>query len=341
MEDKFKNLRVEAEKEIRSAISADSLEALRVKYLGRKSFLSSFSGEMSKLDVLEKPIAGRLLNQAKQFISRLLEEAKSRLAEKEEGVDPTFPGSKIDTGSIHPLTLVIKDICRVFERLGFEIQEGKETEDEWHNFQALNIPLDHPSRDAFDTFYLGLPASDKGKYLLRSHTSPSQIRLMRKRKPPLAFVVPGRVYRPDSVDASHSFMFHQIEGFAVGKEITFSHLKGVLMYFAKELFSEKVNIRLRPHFFPFTEPSAEMDISCIICKGKGCSVCKHSGWLEILGCGMINPKVLKACNINPKSYQGFAFGMGVERIAMLKYGINDIRLFYENDVKFLNQFYEI
>ena len=341
MENKFKNLQAEAEKEIRAADNADSLEALRVKYLGRKSFLASFSGNISKLDVSEKPKAGRSLNQAKQFISRVLEEEKFRLAEREESIDATFPSSKIDTGSIHPLTAVIKDICRVFERLGFEIQEGKETEDEWHNFQALNIPLDHPSRDAFDTFYLDLPASDKGKHLLRSHTSPSQIRLMQRRKPPLAFVVPGRVYRPDSVDASHSFMFHQIEGFAAGRDITFSHLKGALMYFAKELFSEKVKIRLRPHFFPFTEPSAEMDISCIICKGKGCSVCKHSGWLEILGCGMINPKVLKACGIDPKSYQGFAFGMGVERIAMLKYGINDIRMFYENDVRFLNQFYEI
>ncbi|MFA7676661.1 MAG: phenylalanine--tRNA ligase subunit alpha, partial [Candidatus Omnitrophota bacterium] len=222
----------------------------------------------------------------------------------------------------------------------------------WHNFEALNIPLDHPSRDAFDTFYLDIPESKNGKYLLRSHTSPSQIRVMKNAKPPLAVISPGRVYRPDEVDATHSFMFHQIEGFAVDEHIDFSHLKGVLLRFAHIFFSPDVSLRFRPHFFPFTEPSAEVDISCVICKNKKsftktkdqkpktekCSVCKGKGWLEILGCGMIHPEVLNACGINPKKYRGFAFGMGVERIAMLKYGIDDIRLFYENDVRFLNQF---
>jgi phenylalanyl-tRNA synthetase alpha chain len=250
-------------------------------------------------------------------------------------------------GTNHILSSVSEEICFIFEKLGFSISEGAEIEDEWHNFSALNIALEHPSRDAFDTFYLDLKEKNKGKFLLRSHTSPSQIRVMEKTKPPLAIISPGRVYRPDAVDASHSFMFHQIEGFALGKDINFAHLKGVLLHFAREFFSSNVKLRFRPHFFPFTEPSAEVDISCFNCTShvprptsheNKCSVCKGKGWLEILGCGMIHPNVLKACKINPSQYQGFAFGMGVERPAMLKYGIDDIRLFFENDVRFLEQF---
>ena len=245
-----------------------------------------------------------------------------------------MPGIAQELGRIHPLTRITDEICAIFTRMGFSIVEGPEVETEFNNFTGLNIPLDHPSRDAFDTFYL----KDYPRMLLRSHTSPVQIRAMKSRKPPLAIVVPGRVYRPDAVDASHSFMFNQIEGFMVDTDIKFSDLKGVLETFAKGIFGNEIKMRFRPHFFPFTEPSAEVDISCIICKGKGCSVCGRKGWLEILGSGMIHPNVFKQVGIDPKIYTVFAFGMGVERIAMLKYGINDIRLFFENDLRFLRQF---
>ena len=233
------------------------------------------------------------------------------------------------------MTQVTTEICDTFKGLGFKIFEGPEIETEYNNFEALNIPLEHPSRDAFDTFYL---KSQKEKLLLRSHTSPAQIRAMKACPPPLAVVVPGRVYRPDAVDASHSFMFHQVEGFAVSEHIRFSDLKGVLVAFAQEMFGPKTRMRFRPSFFPFTEPSAEVDISCIICGGKGCSVCKKSGWLEILGCGMIHRQVFKSVGYDARRWRGFAFGMGVERIAMLKFGISDIRLFFENDIRFLDQF---
>ena len=342
MLEELKKINLELQQEIGKASSPEELEQLRVRYLGRKSFLASFSNNISSLDPSQRPLAGRMLNETKQLASRLIDQQREKLKSiKKDILDFTFPASRISPGRKHPLSIVIRQACDIFQNLGFGIQEGPEIDDEWHNFQALNIPLEHPSRDAFDTFYLDLPARGKYKYLLRSHTSPSQIRLMKKKKPPLAFVVPGRVYRPDKVDASHSFMFHQIEGFAVGRDINLSNLKGVLLYFAREMFSRQTSLRLRPSFFPFTEPSAEVDISCIICKGKGCSVCKRSGWIEVLGCGMIHPEVLKACGIDPKVYQGFAFGMGIERIAMLKYGIDDIRLFFENDIRFLDQFYEV
>jgi len=245
-----------------------------------------------------------------------------------------MPGVAQEIGHLHPLTQVNDEICRIFNRIGFSIVEGPEIESEYNNFTGLNIPLEHPSREAFDTFYL----KDYPKMLLRSHTSPVQVRAMKKHKPPLAIIVPGKVYRPDAVDASHSFMFHQVEGFMVDKGIRFSDLKGILELFARTVFGDDIKMRFRPHFFPFTEPSAEVDISCIICKGKGCSVCGRKGWLEILGAGMIHPNVFKEVGIDPKKYNGFAFGMGVERIAMLKYGINDIRLFFENDLRFLKQF---
>jgi phenylalanyl-tRNA synthetase alpha chain len=226
----------------------------------------------------------------------------------------------------------------MFKRMGFSIVDGNEVETEYSNFTGLNIPLEHPSREAFDTFYISLPPTKEGKLLLRSQTSTVQIRAMKSQKPPLAVVAPGRVYRPDAVDASHSFMFHQIEGFIVDENITFSDLKGTLEFFAKGIFGQDIKMRFRPHFFPFTEPSAEVDISCIICRGKGCSVCGRKGWLEILGSGMIHPNVFKNVGYDAGKYTGFAFGMGVERIAMLKYGINDIRLFFENDLRFLKQF---
>jgi len=343
VEQEVKNIKQAFEKDLAESKDLKDLEQLKIKYLGRKSKLTELFSEIPKLDKLERGLWGRKLNEVKQEIASSLEKATQGVGQGKEWLDITFPSKQIDVGSRHIITSVNQKICAIFEKLGFEIIEGGEIEDEWHNFEALNIPLEHPSRDAFDTFYLDLPEKNKGKYVLRSHTSPSQIRVMKKRKPSLAVISPGRVYRPDEVDASHSFMFHQIEGFAVDSDINFSHLKGVLLAFAREFFSQNIDLRFRPHFFPFTEPSAEVDLSCIICKGKKttkkCSVCKDKGWLEILGCGMIHPKVLEACGINSKKYQGFAFGMGVERIAMLKYGIDDIRLFCENDLRFLEQFF--
>ncbi len=342
MENKLKDFLNQAITEISQSKSLEELEGLRIKFLGRKSLLSQVSQEMGKIPKEDKPKIGRLLNEIKTKLTIALDEKIKTFSQSEEKIDLTLRKEPYSLGEKHPLNIVISEICSAFEAIGFEVQEGTEVETEEYNFQALNIPMEHPSRDAFDTFYLNLPENNKGyKYLLRSHTSPAQIRIMEKRKPPLAVIVPGKVYRPDSVDASHSFMFHQIEGFAVDKNISFSDLKGVLLAFVQKVFSKDTKLRFRPHFFPFTEPSAEVDISCIFCKGKGCSVCKNSGWLEILGCGMIHPKVLEYTNINPAVFRGFAFGMGVERITMLKYGIDDIRTFFFNHKRFLEQFYEI
>ncbi len=341
MEKEIQQLQNKAEQEIFSSTTAEQLEAVRVCYLGRKSALNSFFSRMKDLSPEQKAALGKKLNEVKEKISRSIEDRQAEFKASEEKIDLTFPAYRVNKGTKHILSYVNETICAIFEKLGFEVAEGREIDDEWHNFTALNIPLDHPSRDAFDTFYLDLPGGEKGRYLLRSHTSPTQIHVMDKRQPPLAVISPGRVYRPDKVDASHSFMFHQIEGFCVGSDITFANLKGVLLHFARSFYSPDIKLRFRPHFFPFTEPSAEVDVGCVICKQKGCSVCKGSGWLEILGCGMIHPAVLEQCNIDPGKYQGFAFGMGVERIAMLKYGIHDIRLFYENDERFLRQFNQV
>lgn len=345
MEQALRILEEEFNKDLQEANTPEAIEALKVKYLGRKSALNQLFAKLPTLNKEEKGVRGRQLNVVKQKITDAIIQRQGAVDFVEEKMDLTFPSAHLDKGSLHILSAVSQEICGIFEKLGFQICEGTEIEDEWHNFSALNIPLEHPSRDAFDTFYLDIPQKNKGKFLLRSHTSPSQIRVMEKAKPPFAVISPGRVYRPDQVDASHSFMFHQIEGFAVDRAINFSHLKGVLLHFAREFFTGGVNLRFRPHFFPFTEPSAEVDISCFKCQTQNakhiaqkCSVCKGKGWLEILGCGMIHPNVLKACNINPKKYQGFAFGMGVERPAMLKYSVDDIRLFFENDVRFLEQF---
>jgi len=331
--------------EIQDLASLEALEELRVKYLGRKGVLAELTGSIPGLPVEARAAFGQSVNALKNKITLLIEEKKKLLAAPAAGgsaerVDIGMPGIVHEPGRLHPLTQVTREICAIFTRMGFSIIEGPEIETEFNNFTGLNIPLEHPSREAFDTFYLKAdhraPTTDH--LLLRSHTSPVQIRVMKEKKPPLAVVVPGRVYRPDAVDASHSFMFHQIEGFIVDKNIRFSDLKGILEFFAKQVFGQDSLMRFRPHFFPFTEPSAEVDISCVICKAKGCSACGRKGWIEILGSGMIHPNVFKHVGYDPKKYSGFAFGMGVERIAMLKYGINDIRLFYENDLRFLKQF---
>ena len=335
MDQEIKNIRKLFEEEASQIKDAKTLEAIRIKYLGRKGLLSELMANLKTLSKEEKPKAGKDLNELKVYIQGVIEE-KQKIASpsdlKSSAIDITMPGILPEEGSLHPLTTVLNKKNNIFISLGFKIEEGPEIETEFYNFEALNIPLEHPSRDAFDTFYI------KNDTLLRSHTSTVQIRLMEKTKPPIQAIMPGKVYRPDAVDASHSFMFHQVEGLLVDEGVKFSDLKGVLNLFTKRMFGEKTRTRFRPSFFPFTEPSAEVGISCIICQGKGCRVCSHTGWLEILGAGMVNPRVFEAVGYSPKKYTGLAFGMGVERIAMLKYGIDDIRLFFENDLRFLKQF---
>ncbi|MCX5706599.1 MAG: phenylalanine--tRNA ligase subunit alpha [Candidatus Omnitrophica bacterium] len=330
---------LEIEADIQNVNSREALELFRLKYLGRKGAVAELTSIIPTLSKEERAAFGQKVNSLKNKLSEVVGEKEKLLNVQPEtkikvSCDLGMPGIAQELGQLHPLTQVLDEICAIFNRMGFSVVEGPEIETEYNNFTGLNIPLEHPSREAFDTFYL----KDYAKLLLRSHTSPVQVRAMKERKPPLAIVVPGRVYRPDAVDASHSFMFHQVEGFLVDENIRFSDLKGVLGVFAKAVFGKDIKMRFRPHFFPFTEPSAEVDISCIICKGQGCSVCGKKGWLEILGAGLIHPQVFKQVGIDPKKYTGFAFGMGVERIAMLKYGINDIRLFFENDLRFLKQF---
>lgn len=342
-------LRRTAEEEIAGAVAGRELEELRNKYLGRKGIVAGLTASIPSLPVEERASFGRKANALKGALLAAFERKTVSGAAAEPsgmhggGVDISLPGAGRPQGSVHLITQVAEEVTGLFARMGFSVEEGPEIENEFNNFSGLNIPLEHPSRDNFDTFYLkdssgGILEAPDGKLLLRSHTSPMQIRVMRSRKPPLAVVVPGRVYRPDAVDASHSFMFNQIEGFLVDKKVTFSHLKGVLESFARGIFGEDIRLRFRPHFFPFTEPSVELDVSCILCKGKGCSLCGRKGWLEILGAGMIHPNVFKHVGYDPRKYSGFAFGMGVDRIALLKYGIDDIRLLFQNDIRFLKQF---
>jgi len=346
MQEEIKKIQQEATAEIQNAGGIEQLEAVRVKYLGRKGIVADLMSQLPGLPADQKPVAGKLLNQLKTSLSQEINTALKAMKQgggPAEAIDITMPGIKPQAGYKHPLTQVVEQICSIFAKMGFNIVEGPEIETDYYNFQALNIPQNHPSRDAFDTFFLNLPSGKTAKdkdWLLRSQTSTVQIRVMEKTKPPLKILAPGKVFRPDAVDASHSFMFHQVEGFAVDKNITFAQLKGALFTFAKEMFGPDIKMRFRPHFFPFTEPSVEVDISCIICKSKKqrCSVCGGKGWLEILGAGMIDPAVFEAVGYDPKKYTGFAFGMGIERIAMLKYGISDIRMFFDNDLRFLRQF---
>ena len=334
--EKLKTLENAAIKEILGLGTLEELEGSRIKYLGRKGVLTSAIKSIKNVAKKDKPKVGQLINEMKKKIGSLLDEKEHSFREKEmvslENYDITLPGIGREMGRKHPLTRTMEEIIDIFARMGFKSIDSPEVETEFYNFEALNIPKNHPSRETFHTFYV------ENGMLLRSQTSTAQIRVMEKEKPPLQIVHAGKVYRPDAVDASHSFMFYQLEGLMVDKGIVFSDLKGVLEKFAKEYFGEDVKMKFRPHFFPFTEPSAEIDISCFICGGKGCRVCSYKGWLEVLGAGMVNPRVLEMVKIDPKEYTGFAFGMGIDRICMLKHGIDDIRLFYENDVRFLKQF---
>jgi phenylalanyl-tRNA synthetase alpha chain len=333
---KLEKLEEEFRARLNACAGTEDLENIRVKFLGRKGELTGILRSLSDLEPEQRKEVGKKANMLKNRMSGELENFKEEkeevLAGEKDALDVTLPGIKPSAGAIHPITKTFRMMNDIFLSLGFSIAEGPEIETEFYNFEALNIPLDHPSRDAFDTFYI------KDDYLLRSHTSNVQIHLMQQRKPPLQVIMPGRVYRPDAVDASHSFMFHQVEGLMVDRDVSFADLKGVLSLFCKSMFGEDTKMRLRPHFFPFTEPSAEVDISCIMCGGEGCRICSGNGWLEVLGAGMVNPRVFEAVGYDPKEYTGYAFGIGVERIAMLYYGIEDIRYFYENDIRFLEQF---
>ena len=330
------------ENDITEAQDVDSLEDLRIDFLGRKGRLAQIMSGLGKLPAEDRPAVGKVANQVKETLTQRFEEHKAGLERgKSEAAladfDPTAPGRKTWQGSLHPVSLVIEEICDVFRRLGYDIVSGPEVENDFYNFEALNLPPDHPARDMQDTLYI------TDKILLRTHTSPLQIRTMLQRKPPVAIIAPGRVYRRDS-DVTHTPMFDQIEGMLVDTDVSMGDLRGILTTFAREIFGPDTKIRLRPSFFPFTEPSAEMDVSCVMCGGKGringapCRVCKQTGWLEILGCGMIDPEVFKAVGYDSEKYTGFAFGMGIERVAMLKYGIGDLRMFFENDTRFLAQF---
>ncbi len=337
----LERLRVAFETELASATSPDALEHVRVKFLGRKSELLAQFKRISEVPSEQRGAFGQALNTLKATFEQRLTETQRQLVQRpaDSAVDLTLPGIPPVLGRLHPITRTIDAIVACFVPMGFEIVEGPEIELEWNNFDALNIPADHPSREAFDTFFLSLnPDPNKGQSLLRSHTSPVQIRVMQTRTPPLRIVVPGTVYRPDPLDASHSFMFHQVEGLLIDDHTSFADLKGTLEQFIIRFFGPDRKVRFRPHFFPFTEPSAEVDISCASCQGKGCATCGRKGWLEILGCGMVHPNVLTAVGYDPERVQGFAFGMGVERIAMLRHGVADIRLFFENDLRFLEQF---
>ena len=340
MKDTLLKIKAEALEIINAPETDDAaLEAARVKYLGKKGELTGVLRMMGKLTPEERPVMGQLANEVRATIEEAIAEKKTVLAEKmleaklaAEKLDVTMPGRVQKIGYRHPLTLVMRDLEDIFIGMGFSIVEGPEVEYDYYNFQALNIPEDHPARDTQDTFYI------TDNILLRSQTSPVQARTMEKQKPPIRIISPGRVYRSDAMDATHSPLFHQMEGLVVDEGITMGDLKGMLETFAKTEFGEDTRIRFRPHHFPFTEPSAEVDISCFMCGGKGCRLCKGEGWIEILGAGMVHPNVLRNCGIDPEVYSGFAFGMGVERIAMLKYHIDDIRHFYENDVRFIEQF---
>ncbi len=338
MEERLRKMEEEAFQELKNSSGEAQIQMLRTKYLGRKGLLTQFLRDMGKIPATERPLVGRLANELKlkleEAIEKALEDDRQRQKMEKllkEELDISLPGRRPTLGSMHLLTQVTYEIVSIFERLGFEVSEGPEVELDYYNFEALNFPKDHPARDMQDTFYFS------SNVVLRTHTSPVQVRTMEKRTPPLRIIAPGKVYRHDS-DPTHSPMFHQVEGFVVDRHISFADLKGTLTFFVQQFYGPEVKMRFRPSFFPFTEPSAEVDIQCVICQGEGCSVCKKSGWLEILGSGMIDPEVFRFVGYDPEIYTGFAFGLGVERIAMLQVGLGDIRVFFENNLQFLKQF---
>jgi phenylalanyl-tRNA synthetase alpha chain len=317
--------------------SSDALEALRIKYLGRKGLISALFDGIKDVPAAERREYGKALNELKNLATTRLDELQRTFtsARPAQTIDPTLPGRKDITGGLHPLTIMLNEITDIFRRMGFTVETGPEAETVHYNFDALNTPIWHPARDATDTFYLDIPG---GQWLLRTETSPVQIRVMERQPPPIRIIAPGRVYRNDKPDATHSPVFMQVEGLYVDKGVTFADLKGTVLAFYRALFGDGVSVRFRPHFFPFTEPSAEVDMSCIFCSGKGCRICKQTGWLEMGGSGMVDPNVFLGVGIDPEVYTGWAFGLGIERIASRKWGVDDIRLFYENDLRFLEQF---
>jgi phenylalanyl-tRNA synthetase alpha chain len=339
MQEQLDTIRARAEKEIAAADSLEELERLRVAYLGKKGELTTLLKQVGQLPPEERKAAGQTVNAAKEAVQASIDDRRQVLSRAEmerrlesERVDVSLPGRESEVGNLHPVTRMLERIEDLFVSMGFEVEKGPEIEDAFHNFEALNIPADHPARMMHDTFYFD------EDWLLRTHTSPVQVRVMGDRQPPLRTIAPGRVFRCDS-DVTHTPMFHQVEGFVVDENVTFAHLKGLLGDFLQRLFErDDLPVRFRPSYFPFTEPSAEVDIGCVNCEGAGCRVCKHTGWLEVLGAGLIHPNVFGHVGIDPDKYSGLAFGLGVERLAMLRYGVDDLRLFYENDVRFLAQF---
>lgn len=339
MKQALEQIKQAAIEQLENCTDLKALDELKIKYLGKKGELTAILKQMGKLSKEERPVIGQLANEVRATIE---EEVKTRVRQlqekaleeqlKLEKIDVTMPGRHFELGKKHPLTLVMDEVKQIFLGMGFDVVDGPEVELDYYNFEALNIPKDHPARDTQDTFYIN------ENVLLRTQTSPMQIRTMEQRKPPIRIIAPGRVYRSDALDATHSPVFHQIEGMVVDKNVTMADLKGTLELFIKSLYGEDSVIRLRPHHFPFTEPSAEIDVMCYNCHGKGCRLCKGEGWIEILGAGMIHPKVLSVCGIDPEEYSGFAFGIGLERIVMRRFAIDDIRLFFENDKRFLDQF---
>ena len=341
MSDTLQNLEeitVAALAEVANAEGLPELENLRVKFLGKKGELTTQLKNIGKLDPSDRPAFGGMVNQAKKQVADALGAKKEQLELKElaaslaaDAIDVTLPGRGQQIGGLHPVTRTMQRIEDIFTKMGFAVADGPEIEDDFHNFEALNIPDDHPARAMHDTFYL------EDGHLLRTHTSPVQVRYMKNQTPPMNIIAPGRVYRCDS-DVTHTPMFHQVEGLAVAEDISFADLKGILTYFLRQFFEKDLSVRLRPSYFPFTEPSAEVDISCVFCDGDGCRICKKTGWLEVLGCGMVHPEVFRHVGIDSEKYTGFAFGLGVERLTMLRYGVDDLRLFFDNDLAFLRQF---
>ena len=341
MSDTLQNLEeitVAALAEVVNAEGLPELENLRVKFLGKKGELTTQLKNIGKLDPSDRPAFGGMVNQAKKQVADALGAKKEQLELKElaaslaaDAIDVTLPGRGQQIGGLHPVTRTMQRIEDIFTKMGFAVADGPEIEDDFHNFEALNIPDDHPARAMHDTFYL------EDGHLLRTHTSPVQVRYMKNQTPPMNIIAPGRVYRCDS-DVTHTPMFHQVEGLAVAEDISFADLKGILTYFLRQFFEKDLSVRLRPSYFPFTEPSAEVDISCVFCDGDGCRICKKTGWLEVLGCGMVHPEVFRHVGIDSEKYTGFAFGLGVERLTMLRYGVDDLRLFFDNDLAFLRQF---